>query len=107
MSDIIRSETATTMYKSLNRLAPSYLSKKFVKNSTRSIRQLRNIETDILPPLRKTSNGQIGISFLGSKVWNQLDYDLRQTGILPCQFQTEIKGKLTQLSLFFIITIFY
>ena len=40
INDIIRSETATIMYKSLNDLAPEYLSKRFIKNSTRSIRQL-------------------------------------------------------------------
>ena len=77
ISDIIRSETATIMYKSLNGLAPEYLSKRFVKNSTRNIRQLRNTETDLMLPLRKTSNGQRGISFRGSKLWNQLDYDIK------------------------------
>ena len=78
INDIIRSETATIMYKSLNGLAPEYLSKRFVKNSTRNIRQLRNTETDLMLPLRKTSNGQRGISFRGSKLWNQLDYDIKQ-----------------------------
>ena len=78
ISDIIRSETATIMYKSLNGLAPEYLSNRFVKNSTRNIRQLRNTETDLMLPLRKTSNGQRGISFRGSKLWNQLDYDIKQ-----------------------------
>ena len=40
VSDIIRSETATTMYKSLNGLVPEYLSNLFVKNSTRNVREL-------------------------------------------------------------------
>ena len=40
INDIIRSETATIMYKSLHGLAPEYLSKRFINNSTRSIRQL-------------------------------------------------------------------
>ena len=65
INDIIRSETATIMYKSLNGLAPEYLSKRFINNSTRSVRQLRNTDTDLLLPLRKTSNGQRGISFRG------------------------------------------
>ena len=47
VSDIIRSETATTMYKSLNGLVPEYLSDLFVKNSTRNVRELRNTETDL------------------------------------------------------------
>ena len=78
INDIIRSQTATIMYKSLNGLAPEYLSKRFIKNSTRSIRQLRNTDTDLLLPLR----GQRGISFRGSKLWNQLDYDLKQASSL-------------------------
>ena len=63
--DIIRSETATTMYKSLNGLVPEYLSDLFVKNSTRNVRELRNTETDLLLPLRKTKNGQNAVSFRG------------------------------------------
>ena len=78
ISDIIRSETASIMYKSLNGLSPEYLSKRFVKNSTRNIRQLRNTETDLLLPLRKKIDGQRGISFCGSKLWNPLDYGLKQ-----------------------------
>ena len=45
LSDIIRSKTATTMYKSLNGLVPEYLSDLFVKNLTRNVRELRNTET--------------------------------------------------------------
>ena len=82
INDIIGSETATIMYKSLNGLVPEYLSKRFIKNSTRRIRQLRNTDTDLLLPLRKTSNGQRGISFRGSELWNQLDYDLKQASSL-------------------------
>ena len=78
VSDIIRSETATTMYKSLNGLVPEYLSNLFVKNSTRNVRELRNTETDLSLPLRKTKNGQKAISFHGPKLWNQLDFDLKQ-----------------------------
>ena len=77
ISDIIRSETATTVYKSLNGLAPEYLSKLFVKNSTRNTRKLRNTETDLLLPLRKTNNGQKGISFRGPKLWNQLEHNVK------------------------------
>ena len=93
ISEIIKSETATTMYKSLNGLAPEYLSRIFVKNSTRNIRQLRNTETDLLLPMRKTSNGQKGISFRGSKLWNQLDYDIKQAPSLPT-FKRRLKGNL-------------
>ena len=63
VSDIIRSETATTMYKSLNGLVPEYLSNLFVKNSTLNVRELGNTETDLSLPLRKRKNGQNAISF--------------------------------------------
>ena len=67
VSDIVRCETATTMYKSLNGLVPEYLSDLFVKNSTRNVRELRNTETDLWVPLRKRKNGKNAISFRGSK----------------------------------------
>ena len=78
VSDIVRSETATTMYKSLNGLVPEYLSDLFVKNSTRNVRKLRNTETDLSLPLRKTNNGQKAISFRGPKLWNHLELDVKQ-----------------------------
>ena len=45
VSDIIKSETATIMYKSLNNLVPEYLSNVFLNNSTRNMRNLRSTET--------------------------------------------------------------
>ena len=78
VSDIIRSETATTVYKSLNGLVPEYLSSLFEKKSTRNVRELRNTETDLSIPLRKTNNGQRAISFRGPKLWNQLEPDAKQ-----------------------------
>ena len=63
VSDIFRSETATTVFKSLNGLAPEYLSSLFEKKSTRNVREPRNTETDLSIPLRKTNNGQRAISF--------------------------------------------
>ena len=58
MRDMIRSETATTVYKSVNSLAPDYLSHLlFVRNCDRNNINLRNAETDLLMPFMKTSNG--------------------------------------------------
>ena len=91
VSDIIRSETATSMYKSLNGLVPEYLSNLFVKNSTRNVRELRNTETDLSLPLRKTKNGQNAISFRGPKLWNQLELDLKQAPSLAA-FKKRLKN---------------
>ena len=78
LDDIIRSETATTMCKSLNGLVPEYLSNLSEKNSTRNIRKLRNTDTDLSLPLRKTTDGQRAISFRGPKFWNKLQPDVKQ-----------------------------
>ena len=78
LSDIIRSETATAMFKSLNSLVPEYLSNLFVKNSTRNIRKLRNTETNLSLPLRKTSHGQNATSFRRHKLWNHLELGVKQ-----------------------------
>ena len=48
IAEIIKRETATIVYKSLNGLAPTYLSNIFSKNSSRRTVKLRNSET--LPP---------------------------------------------------------
>ena len=82
VSDIIRSETATTVYKSLNGLVPEYLSSLFENKSTRNIRELRNTETDLSIPLRKTTNGQRAISFRGPKLWNNLELNVKQAPTL-------------------------
>ena len=78
VDDIIRSEIATTMYKSLNGLVPEYFSNLFRKNSTRNVRKLRSTDTDLSLPLRKTNNGQSAISFRGPKLWNQRKPDAKQ-----------------------------
>ena len=89
--DIIRGETATTVYKSLNGLVPEYLSSFFEKRSTRNVRELRNTETDLSIPLRKTNNGQRAISFRGPKLWNSLELDVKQAPSLAT-FKGRIKS---------------
>ena len=72
--DMIKQEMATIVFKSINGLAPNYLSTLFTKNSTREIVNLRNSETDLLAPLMKTSIDQ---RFKGSKVWNELEHEVK------------------------------
>ena len=68
-----------------------YLSNLFVKNSTRNVRELRNTETDLSLPLRKTKNGQKAISFRGPKLWNELELDLKQATSLAT-FKKRLKN---------------
>ena len=91
VSDIIRGETATTVYKSLNGLVPKYLSSLFEKKSTRNVRELRNTETDLSIPLRKTNNGHRAISFRGPKLGNSLELDVKQAPSLAT-FKRRIKS---------------
>ena len=91
--DMIRSETATTVYKSVNSLAPDYLSHLFVRNSDRNIINLRKAETDVLVPFMKTSNGQKAFAFRGAKIWNDLICEVKQAPSLS-SLKNKIKGLL-------------
>ena len=84
--DMIRCETATTVYKSVNSLAPDYLSQLFVRNSDRNIINLRNAETDLLVPFIITSYGQ-------KANWNDLSREAKQAPSLS-SFKNKIKGLL-------------
>ena len=78
IAEIIKRETATIVYKSLNGLAPTYLSNIFSKNSSRRTVKLRNSETDLRIPLYKTSNGQKSFSYRGVHLWNSLEPEVKQ-----------------------------
>ena len=54
IAEIIKRETATMVYKSLNSLVPAYLSNIFSRNSTRDTVYLRNSETDLRMPLENS-----------------------------------------------------
>ena len=53
ISEIIKRDTVTMVYKSLNGLVPMYLSNIFSRNSTRDTIYLRNSENDVRVPLFK------------------------------------------------------
>ena len=78
--DLIRKETASPTYKSLNSLAPQYLGELFTKCSEGSDRNLRSTETNLQIPLLRTSTGQKAFSYRGAKLWNELS---RETKLTP------------------------
>ena len=55
---MIQVDTACMVYKSINDLAPDYLSHIFTKNSAWSRKNLRNMATDLQITLVKTRSGQ-------------------------------------------------
>ena len=66
------------VYKSLNGLAPHYMSKLFTRNSTGNSRSLRNTATDLRLPKKSSANGQKCFSFRGAKLWNSLPAETKQ-----------------------------
>ena len=73
ISEIIKRDTVTMVYKSLNGLVPMYLSNIFSRNSTRDTIYLRNSENDVRVPLFKTANGQKSFAYRGAHLWNNLE----------------------------------
>ena len=69
---LIAEESNTIVYKSLNDLAPQYLSCLFTRNSAGEARTLRNTSTDLRIPKKTSLNGQRGFSYRGVKLWNSL-----------------------------------
>ena len=63
ISDLIRKETATLAYESLNSLAPNYLRRLFAKCSDERERLLSLSETDLKIPFLKTTIGQWANSY--------------------------------------------
>ena len=87
---MIKIETACMVYKSINDLAPDYLSKMFTKNSTYSMKNLRNTATDLQVPLMKTCNGQRAFLYRGAGVWNRLGSEVKQASSLKA-FKNALK----------------
>ena len=77
INNLVRKETATLTYQSLNSLAPVYRRKLFTKYSDDRERSLRSSETDLRLPLLKTVNGQKAFSFCGAKLWNSLEREAK------------------------------
>ena len=66
------------MYKSLNDLAPKYLSDLFVRLSDFHILELRNTKSNLAVPLMRTVSGQKVLSYRGTKVWNKLNNIIKE-----------------------------
>ena len=62
------------VYKSINDLAPDYLSKIFTKNSA----SVGNKATNLQVPLMKTCNGQQAFSYRGAGVGKHLGLEVKQ-----------------------------
>ena len=70
-------ETLSMVYKSINDLAPTYLTEMFSRLSDTSKRELRNTRSDksLEIPMRKSANGQKCFSYKGATMWNCLSLE--------------------------------
>ena len=67
------------VFKSLNDFGPKYMYKMFTKNSHLTERNLLSTTTDFKLPLRKSTEGHKSFSYRGTKVWNSLSTECKET----------------------------
>ena len=90
LKELIRFETATTVFKSVNQLCPDYMAQMFQRQREQAMRTLRNTETDLKLPLFRTNNGQKSFAYRGATVWNSLDHQIKLSPSLS-NFKLKLK----------------
>ena len=91
IEELISYESTIMVFKSVNELAPRYLCNLFTKISQCSFRNLRNTETDLRLPKKRSANWQKCFSFRGDKLWNSLPAESKMASSLN-SFKNSIKG---------------
>ena len=87
----IQYHVSIMMYKSLNNLAPDYMSDLFNKVSESHSRNLRSVSNDLLSiPLSKTRYYDRSFAIQGAKQWNSLPIDIRHAPSLT-SFKHKVK----------------
>ena len=76
--ELVDQDSRLMVYKSINELAPQYMSNLFTRNSTCSSRSLRSTKTDLRIPKKTSANGQKCFSYRGAKLWNSLPAETKQ-----------------------------
>ena len=76
--ELVDQDSRLMVYKSINGLAPRYMSNLFSRNSTCSSRSLRNTKTDLRLSKKTSANGQKYFSYRGAKLWNSLPAETKQ-----------------------------
>ena len=89
---LINKETCSMVYRSLNSLAPQYLSDLFVRLSEVHPRELRISKTNLAIPMLRTGNGQKSFAYRGASLWNSLDLDTKMAPSINA-FKSKLKEK--------------
>ena len=82
IQQLICIQTETTTFKSLDYLAPQYLSNLLNKNSSCTSYNFRNTNADVRLPKINTTQGQKAFSFRGAKTWNSLTIEAKSASSL-------------------------
>ena len=84
------------MYKSLNNIAPDYLSERFMKVSETHNRHLRSADNDLMKvPYSRTKNYDNSFTVSGAKLWNSLPLNIRKSPSID-SFKCSIKTYLLE-----------
>ena len=79
ISDMIKQESASMVYKALNAEAPIYLAEQFTRVSDITSRTLRSSNLSLRPPRLKSRNGQNCFVYRGSYIWNSLSSEIKSS----------------------------
>ena len=85
-------EIGSMVYKSLDSLAPRYLSDLSVRLSGVHPRELRHSKTDLAISMLRTGNSQKFFAYRGASPWNSLDFDTKMAPSINA-FRSKLKEK--------------
>ena len=79
IEELINRQVNLTVFKCLNSISPKYPCDIFTRNTVNATRSLRKTNTDLRLPLKSSGNGQKRFPFRGTKCWNGLSTEAKQT----------------------------
>ena len=89
---MLKYKDAVMTFKCLNDLAPSYLARRFVSRSQTHDRDTR-CKDELQIPLYRTASGQRSFLYRATKLWNELEDDIKNISNIVT-FKILIKNKL-------------
>lgn len=81
VKDMVLSETAKIVFKSLNNIVPDYLSCLLMRNSDGDTISPRNTDVGLFLPSMETRNGQQAFALQGAEILNELSCEASLSSI--------------------------
>ena len=91
VKELIETETARMVYRSINKEAPNYLTTLFDRLLDISVKELCNTNTDLKLPRLKTSNGQWCFVYRWAQLWGNHSAEVKTAPTLN-QFKAAYKN---------------